>query len=230
MKARYRALPCAAAAAILATVTAHAQTPSPDGPRYVVGYVELMPGTQNDGAAVMRQFRDASRQEAGNLRLEAGQRVGRPNQFVILEAWKDQSSFDAHAKDVQTLRAKLAAIQQAPYDERVHFALSVGPLPADLGGAAVFTVTHIDVVPTQREAATVLVRQLAENGRQDDGNRRFEALTQTARQNHFTVVAAWRDHQAADAHGTTAKTRAFRDQLAPAIGALYDERFYRALE
>jgi quinol monooxygenase YgiN len=91
-------------------------------------------------------------------------------------------------------------------------------------------VTHVDVIPSSRESATALVKQLAEDGRKDDGNRRFEALTQTTRQNHFTVIAAWRNHKALDAHDASAKTRAFRDQLAPGLGALYDERLYKALD
>jgi quinol monooxygenase YgiN len=231
-----RALLGAAMFASLTITGAHGQAPPPappavpDGPRYVVTYVDVMATKKNDGAALVRQFRDASRKEAGNLRMEAGQRIGQPNQFVVLEAWKDQASFDAHAKGAAATQFhdKLKAIQNAPYDERVNFPLSVGPLPASLGGA-VIAVTHVDVIPPQRENGTNLVKQLAEDSRKDDGNLRFEAVTQTNRQNHFTVVEAWKNRNAADAHSMNAKTRAFREQLAPAGGALYDERFYEAL-
>ena len=34
--------------------------------------------------------------------------------------------------------------------------------------------------------------------RQEPGNLRFEALTQTNRQNHFTVIELWRDRKAAE--------------------------------
>jgi len=44
------------------------------------------------------------------------------------------------------------------------------------------------------------------------------------------VIEAWRNSSAAEAHSMTAKTRAFREQLAPAGGALYDERHYKALD
>ena len=85
-------------AAILASFVApaHAQAPAPapppvpDGPRYVVTYVDVVPPAKDNGAALIRQFRDATRKENGNLRAEAGRRIGLPNQFVILEAWKDQ--------------------------------------------------------------------------------------------------------------------------------------------
>ena len=90
-------------------------------------------------------------------------------------------------------------------------------------------VTHVDVIPPQRENGTAITRQLAEDSRRDDGNLRFEAVTQTNRQNHFTVIELWRDRKAADAHSMAPHTRAFRDKLGPASGALYDERFYTML-
>jgi quinol monooxygenase YgiN len=227
-------------AAILASfaVSAHAQAPAPtpppvpDGPRYVVTYVDVLPTAKDNGAALIRQFRDATRKENGNLRAEAARRIGQPNQFVILEAWKDQPALDAHAKAPHTaqFREKLKAIQMAPYDERVHYPLSVGPLAANFGGAAIVAVTHVDVIPPQRENGTALVKQLADDSRKDDGNLRFEAVTQTNRQNHFTVIEAWRNRKAADAHSMNTKTRAFRDKLAPASGALYDQRFYKLLD
>ena len=37
------------------------------------------------------------------------------------------------------------------------------------------------------------------------------------------------DRKAADAHSMTANTRAYREKLGPASGALYDERFYKML-
>jgi quinol monooxygenase YgiN len=54
-------------------------------------------------------------------------------------------------------------------------------------------------------------------------------LQQVNRANHFTVVEAWTNRKAIDAHAMAAHTRAFRDQLAPFAGALYDERIYKAL-
>src|SRR5258706_351259 len=95
---------------------------------------------------------------------------------------------------------------------------------------AIIGVTHVDVIPPQRENGTALVKQLAEDSRKDDGNLRFEAVTQTNRQNHFTVIEIWRNRKTADAHSMNAKTRAFRDKLPPANGALYDQRFYKALD
>ena len=95
-----------------------------------------MPTARADGMTLVRQFRDATRKEAGNQRAEALQRIGQLNQFVLLEAWKDQAAAETHAKAAATgqFRDKIKTIQNAPIDERVHFALSVGPLDAKGGG------------------------------------------------------------------------------------------------
>jgi quinol monooxygenase YgiN len=208
-------------------------TPSvPEGPRYVVTYLEVSPTATADGTKAVRQFRDAVRAEPGNLRAEALQRLGQPYQLVLLEAWQDQTAADTHAHASSTLKLQeqIRAIQNAPADVRIHFPLSVGPLDAVHSGAAVAIVTHVDVIPPQRENATVVVKQLAEDSRRDGGNLRFEAVTQVNRQNHFTLIEVWRDRQSAEAHSMAVHTRTFREKLAPASGALYDERLYSVLD
>lgn len=236
MKTAFQLLLALAPYAGMIVPAVHAQAPAapppvPDGARYIVTYVEVMLTATAKGSALVRQFRDTTRTEAGNLRAEALQRIGLPHQFVLLETWKNQAAADAHAKAAATaqFRDRIKAIQNAPIDERVHFPLSVGPIPAKGGGAAIAAVTHVDVIPPQRENGTAITKQLADDGRKDAGNLRFEAVTQTNRQNHFTVIELWRDRKAADAHSMAAPTRAFREKLAPASGALYDERFYKML-
>lgn len=216
---------------------AHAQAPAaplpvPDGPRYIVTYLEVTPTATADALKLVRQLRDAVRKETGNLRAEALQRIGQAHQFVLLEAWQDQVAADTHAKATATIqfRDKIRTIQNAPIDERTHFALSVGPIAATAGKTAVAIVTHVDVIPPRREDGTALTRQLADDARKHDGNLRSEAVTQVNRQNHFTVIQLWRDRKAADAHGMAMHTRAYRDKLGPMNGALYDERFYAVLD
>lgn len=206
--------------------------PVPEGPRYVVTYLEVSPTATADGTKAVRQFRDAVRAEPGNLRAEALQRLGQPYQLVLLEAWQDQTAVDAHAQASSTLKfhEQIRAIQNAPADVRVHFPLSVGPLDAVHSGAAVAIVTHVDVIPPQRENGTAIVKQLAEDSRRDGGNLRSEAVTQVSRQNHFTLIEVWRDRQSAEAHSMAVHTRTFREKLAPASGALYDERLYSVLD
>src|SRR5215813_1450336 len=121
--------------------------PVPDGPRYIVTYLEAMPTSTSTAVRLVRQFRDATQREPGNLRAEALQRLGLANQFVLLEAWTDQSSADSHGKAPSTtqFRDKFKAMQNAPLDERVHFPLSVASLPAKASSSAVAAVTHVDV-------------------------------------------------------------------------------------
>ena len=220
----------------LAAPAAQAQTPAapppvPDGPRYVVSYIEVAPSANVAAVRLVREFRDKTRKEAGNLRSEVLQRFGQMNQFVLLTAWKDQPAADAHSKAAAAVKfvEEIKKIQIAPIDERTHFALSVGPVDGKASGSAIAVVTHVDVIPPQRENGTAIVKQLAERSRSEDANLRFEAVTQTNRQNHFTVIELWRDRKGADAHIAAGHTRSFREKLAPATGALHDERYYRLL-
>src|SRR5215831_19234568 len=71
--------------------------PVPEGPRYVVTYLEVSPTATADGT-------DAVRAEPGNLRAEVLQRLGQPHQIVLLEAWRDQTSADIHAQASSTIR------------------------------------------------------------------------------------------------------------------------------
>src|SRR4051812_1634476 len=124
MKSGFLLLAAMAAGVGVMAPTAHAQAPAPppvpDGPRYLVTYLEVMPTAISGGMALVRQFRDATRKEAGTLRAEALQRIGPQYQFVLLEAWKDQAAAEAHAKAAATaqFRDKIKAMRNAPVDER----------------------------------------------------------------------------------------------------------------
>lgn len=209
------------------TQAAHAD----DAAFYTATYVEVAPPSAAQGAAWLRQYGEAGRKDAGNLRFEILQRIDRPNQFAILAAWKDQKAFDAHraAAPATEFRDTLQPLLASPNDERLHNGLSVGGAPAAGAGGAVYAVTHVDVIPPRKDDAVALLKQLAENSRKDAGNLRFDVVQQTNRPNHFTVVEAWKDRPAFDAHGMAAHTRRFRDQLGPMSGSLYDERLYLAL-
>lgn len=218
-----------------ATGEARAQAPAPpavEGNIYSVIYVEVMPTSTADGLALLKRYREATGKEDGNLRCEVVQRLGQPHQFAILEVWKDQKAFEAHGKGASSaeMRERIAAIRNAPTDERVHTGLSVGPIAAKPARSAVYVVTHVDVIPPRKDDGVAAVKQLGEDSRKGDGNVRFEVVQQINRQNHFTVVEIWRDARAVEAHSMAPATRQFRDKLAPATGALYDERMYTAVE
>jgi quinol monooxygenase YgiN len=69
-----------------------------DATVYVVAYIEVMPPSTGEAITLLRQYREASRKEAGNARLEVLQQHGRPDHFVLVEVWRDQSAFEAHGK------------------------------------------------------------------------------------------------------------------------------------
>jgi len=214
---------------------ARAQAPAPailEGNIYAVIYVEVMPPSTADGIALLKRYRQATRKEEGNLRSELVQRIGQSYQFVILEVWKDQKAFEAHGKSANTTdtREKLAALRNAPTDERVHVGLSVGPVASAAAREAIYVVTHVDVIPPRKDDGVAALRRLGDESRRGAGNLRFEVVQQTNRANHFTVVEVWKDAKAVEAHSMAAATREFRDKLATMTGALYDERMYRAVD
>jgi quinol monooxygenase YgiN len=203
---------------------------------YVVTYFESVPSFTGQVRNLMRDLARASRKEPGHIRMEFLQRVGQPDQFVILEAWQDKNAQEAHAAAAHTksFRDKLQPLLRGPYDERPHTNLSVGATKVALGGgearsSAIYAVTHVDVVPKEKDTAVGLLKQLSETSRKDGGNLRFDALTQNSRPNHSTVVEIWADKKSLEEHGITAHKKAFREKLAPLSGSLYDERFYRTI-
>jgi hypothetical protein len=66
--------------------SAHAQ----NNAAYLATYVEVMPNAVLPGIALLKQYRDASFKEDGNLRAEALAEIERPNRFVVVEAWRDK--------------------------------------------------------------------------------------------------------------------------------------------
>ncbi len=209
-------------------VTASAQDAS--APLYVVSYVEVAGGTRNEGAALVRQYGEALRAEKDNLEVRVLQRRDRPEQFVLIDAWKSKAAFDAARSAAGQLGDKLRDKLAAPVDERLHTGLSITPAAALDTADTFYVVTHVDVVPPRKDDGVAMLQQLSAASRKQDGNLRFDVLQQSARPNHFTVVEAWKDRAAFDAHTRAAATREFRDKVQPAIGALYDDRFFRALD
>jgi quinol monooxygenase YgiN len=216
-----------AAAAILAAMlghSAHAQGSAV----YLATYVDVMPNAVKSGAALLKQYRDAGRKEDGNLRFDVFQEIARPNRFAILETWRDKAALDAHAKTASTAQFhdKLIAVENAPYDERINNGLYVGQ-GGRVNASAIYVMTHVDVIPAGKDDCVAALKAMSVDTAKDPGNVVYQVLQQANRPNHFTVVEAWMDRKALDAHAMAAHTRAFRQKLSPVAGALYDERFYK---
>jgi quinol monooxygenase YgiN len=214
------------AAMTLGTASAFAQATF-----YTVTYVEVVPPSTVQANTLLKAYRDASRKEPGAVRIDVQERLDRPNQFTVVAAWKDQKAFEDHTATAhaKTLTEKLAPLLAAPSDTRQHNGLAVGEIKT-MRGANVTAVTHVDVIPPQKDNGIAAVKQLADDSRKQSGNLRFDVLQQTNRPNHFTVVETWTNRATYDAHYMQAQTKEFRGKLVTMTGALYDERLYRTLD
>jgi quinol monooxygenase YgiN len=197
---------------------------------YTVTYVEVGPVLAKVGASALKTYREAARKDAGAVSLEVLQRIDRPNQFVVLGSWSNQMAYDAHASGdhIRKLNEKLATTLAAPNDTRQHNGLAVAP--AKSGKDPIYAVTHVDVIPPQKDNGVAAVKQLAEDSRKHTNNLSFDVWQQTNRPNHFTVVESWGNRGSFDLHEMQKETREFRTKLATMTGALYDERLYKMLK
>src|SRR5215510_1972604 len=95
---------------------------------HIATYVDVQPRPINDAVALLKRYRESTSTEEGSMRTTVLQETFRPNRFVILEAWKEESSFLAHDKANHTteFRSRLKAIHNSPYDQRVHQRFAVG--------------------------------------------------------------------------------------------------------
>jgi quinol monooxygenase YgiN len=208
--------------------SAHAQ----GSPVYLVTYVSVMPNAVVSGATLLERYRDASRKEAGNQRLDVLHETTRPNRFVILEVWTNEVGFMSHDKAASTLhfRDELEKIQIAPLDERVSSGVYGRPVKGGDRRGAIYVLTHVDVFPQYEVDCLELLDTMSIGTSQDDGNIGYEVLPEADHPNHFTVIEEWTTSKSRDAHLIAAHTRAFRERLLPMEGALYDARLYNELD
>jgi len=214
---------------LLMTVTESAAPPQNTSLLYVVTYIDVQLNSMNQGVALLKRYREDARIEKGSSTVDVVQEIGRPNRFVILEIWRDDTSFEAHEKGTQTaqFRNALKGIHNSPYDQRVHRALAIDPRAWAFASNTVSVVTHVDVPPPRAAETEVLLKRAAENSRKDEGGVRYDVFQQTApRTNHFTLFAVWKERKSFDSHEMKPPTRQFREALAPMLGAPYDERLY----
>ena len=209
-------------AAVLPTATIAQES----GPAYVVSYLEVLPARHADARTELLRYRDKAKQEPGYVSTSVLERADKPNHFAILESWRDPAARDAHRSAAEPWRTALKPLLTAPYDERPHTGLAVGESKA----GTILAVTHVDIVPDRKDIGISALRKFAEGSRSDGGLGRFDVLQQNSRPNHFTLVEAWADRTALEGHAVAAHTRAFREELMPMSGSLYDERLYRVLE
>jgi quinol monooxygenase YgiN len=199
-------------------------------PVYAVSYIEVAPNFAAKARQLISAYSAEARKASGAIQIEALQRIGYANHFALIEQWQSQKSKDnfAAADAAVAFGKALAPMRSAAYDERGYAPLSVGrSLPAT--SSAVAILTHVDVIPTAKDAGTAKVKEFADRSRGEKGNLRFDALVQSSRANHMTVVEVWDSQADKEAEVSSAAARSFREDLYPMSGSLYDERAYRLL-
>jgi len=217
--------------AIAAGSAARAQG-SPDA-IYGVTALDVAPDAVAKGVAVLKQYREAARKQAGNLGVDLLQEAGWPNRFAIYETWKDQAAYDANEKAAHTaaLRDQLKPIAGAPYDRRDYHVISVGPVQPAASSGAVYMQLHLDVFPPGLTPALAAVKAVAEAARKGDGNLRYDVVQSVqAPLSHMTLFAAWQSRKAFDDYEMSPSGRHFRDAIGPLLGSPFDDRLYAAID
>src|SRR5262245_42968706 len=94
---------------------------------YIVTYIDVQPAFTGQAIDLVRQYRQACSAESGNLWTEAMQERSRRTRFVVIEAWKDESSSQNHDAGQHTadFRATVRTIHNSPNDQRIHHEFSV---------------------------------------------------------------------------------------------------------
>jgi quinol monooxygenase YgiN len=200
---------------------------------YVVIYVDIQPSSVGGAIALLMQYREHNSTTAGHFWTSILQELSRPNRFVVVEAWKDEASVQAHQQLPNTLeyQSRLNAIHNSPFDRRVHSEFAAHRTSSVSRADALHVVTHVDVPPPRKDETEVLLKTLGEQSRNDQGNLGYDVFQQLApRTNHFTVFAVWINDTAYVSHEAEPHTRKFRESLGPMLGAPYDERWYRKLD
>jgi quinol monooxygenase YgiN len=196
---------------------------------YGVTTVDVAPSAVSQGVALLKQYREGTRKQAGSTGITLLQEVDWPNRFVIYEEWKDHAAYDANEKAAHTaeLRDKLKPIAGAPWDRRDYRVISVGPGRAAAGGDTIYMQLHLDVFPPGIETTLAAAKAVAEAARKGEGNLRYDVVgSAKPPQSHSTLIAAWQSRKAFDAYEMSAYARQFRDTVGPLLGSPFDDRLY----
>src|SRR5260370_20922315 len=134
---------------VVALLSVHSLGAQSDPTLYLVSYVEATPASRDQVAALLKQLADNDRR-GGAVRAEALQRTTEPNQYVLLEVWKDQQALTGNmgAAGTRHLRQRLAPLLLAPFDERRCIGTMGTPLRGGPGN--VYVLTHIGGAGNQR--------------------------------------------------------------------------------
>jgi len=132
-------------------------------------------------------YANEARKASGAVQVDTLQRISDPGHFALIEQWQSQGAKQAFAAtDPPTSIARPSPpLQSAAYDERIHSALSVGPVDAAIGRSGRDRDTRRRRPDAWVEPGTAKVKGFVEQGRTAKGNRRFDDLVQISRKKSF---------------------------------------------
>lgn len=199
---------------------------------YTVTSLDVAPDAVAQTIAVLKQYRDAARKEAGNLAVDLLQERGAAYRFMLHESWSSRSAYETNenAAPLAALRKALAPLAGAPLDRRSYRPLATGPArTADPG--AVHMVLFLDVFPPGLQPTLAAVKDVAVAARNGEGNVRYDVEQEAVGGgNHMIFYAAWHSRGDFDAYEKSAYARHLRDVVGPLLGSPYDDRLYALLD
>jgi quinol monooxygenase YgiN len=201
---------------------------------YAVTYLDVSMDWLLQGTGLIKQYRETSRREPGNLEFTVLQETTRPNRFAIVEGWRDQRSFDAHAKGADAKRFDfiLEAIRNSPPNQHVLAAFATATAkPAPPG--AVYMIQHVDIAFNGFGGPVAAAfKALAGPSQKEAGEQRFDVYEEPdPHLNHLSIVGVWTNAKAYEDHEAAPYTKQFRAAIAQTgQGNLYDQRLYKLVE
>src|SRR5437870_966656 len=93
------------------------------------------------------------------------------------------------------------------------------PAPAPIEGN-VYTVIYVEVMPTSKSDATVVLRRYREAARKEGGNLRCEVAQRIDQPHQFVILSIWKDQKAWEAHGKGAVSMEMREKVAAVRNAI----------
>jgi quinol monooxygenase YgiN len=219
------------AVAIMTASAARAQS-GPDTV-YALTTFDVSPSATLQTIALLKQYRNAARRQAGNISVDLLQETGLLNRFAIHESWSNRSAYDANEKAPQmtALRDGLKPLAGAPLDRRTYRPFSIGPTGNAASGGAVYMVLILDVFPPGLVPTLAAVKDAAAAARTGEGNLRYDVEQEgLGLGNHMIFYAAWQNRGDFDAYEKSDYARHLRDVVGPLLGSPYDDRLYALLD
>lgn len=202
-----------------------------DGPTYLMTYVEVVPSAAAQAVNALKDYRDASRNDAGAVRVDIFREQGQSHRFVVEEIWQNRGIAQNHSKAAATtaLFLKLKAIELGPPDIRTHQIHSATPPKAPNPGDTIL-ISHVDVAGGNTNNLIVQLNMLGEASRRENGMVRYEILDEVpAHANHFRILEEWASATAWEAHDRAPQSQTYREAILPMLGTPYDQRLYQVV-